>query len=650
MLRGGKMDNAIQKAALIKQEWEKFYMNEEPNAEIVDPAVIRSWKRCREHGVDPEHPQVKKLNDYEFEKIRIKNAKLIECVKSIENELNLSNYFDSVNISLANQDSVLLYKKSSNNTLFITPNEEGSIVSEAVIGTAGISTCLAEEKPIKVFGAEHFCRPFHNIFCYATPIFDLNHKLIGSLCISTPLKNFDKIMNNAIKVWAMYIEAKLQLTDLTTKYEHTISLIQEGILIFDAQFMIQYANTQAIKALGLDHNPTGDRLDDLIVIDSEFRKILDHDDVLFKKRMTLYTAKKNKRINVFISYSKNNYNGYHHLSIIRLNDNVEGSTSAYSAKYTFNEIIRSSQSIKKAVFIAEKASQSDATVLLCGESGTGKEVFAQAIHNASERADKPFVAINCGALPHDLVQSILFGYEPSSFTGASKYGQAGQFEIASGGTLFLDEIGEMPLDIQVSLLRVLQDRKVTRLGGHMPRSVDVRIIAATNRDLRQEVRLGNFREDLFYRLNVVSITLPPLRERMDDFSLLIDFILSQRRLEPAISSSSFSDKAMQLMRAYRWPGNIRQLGNFLERLCIISNNNIVTDEDVCSLLEIQSDIIDTSSDDEGLLRRKIEEYSGNIKRIAQDLGCSRSTLYYKMHKYNIDLHEIRREAASSKLR
>ncbi|HIU16973.1 MAG TPA: sigma-54-dependent Fis family transcriptional regulator, partial [Candidatus Avidesulfovibrio excrementigallinarum] len=287
---------------------------------------------------------------------------------------------------------------------------------------------------------------------------------------------------------------------------------------------------------------------------------------------------------------------------------------------------------------------------LCGESGTGKEVFAQAIHNASERADKPFVAINCGALPHDLVQSILFGYEPSSFTGASKYGQAGQFEIASGGTLFLDEIGEMPLDIQVSLLRVLQDRKVTRLGGHMPRSVDVRIIAATNRDLRQEVRLGNFREDLFYRLNVVSITLPPLRERMDDFSLLIDFILSQRRLEPAISSSSFSDKAMQLMRAYRWPGNIRQLGNFLERLCIISNNNIVTDEDVCSLLEIQSDIIDTSSDDEGLLRRKIEEYSGNIKRIAQDLGCSRSTLYYKMHKYNIDLHEIRREAASSKLR
>ena len=641
------MDSVMRKELLIEKEWENFNKGGRVNTDIVDPVIVRSWIRSRAYGVDSAKPKIKKLSDYEFEKIKIKNAKLIECVQSIEEELTLSNYFESANIALANQDGVMLYKKNANNTLFITPNEEGNLVSEALIGTAGISTCLAEGKPIKIFGAEHYCKPFHNIFCHASPVFDLNKNILGVLCISTPLKNFGKVLNDTIKIWSMYIEAKLQLTDLTTKYEHTVSLIQEGILILDNDYQIQYINNQAMKILNLDRNPTGSKISDIINMDNEVKAIFHREDVFFKKRITLVSTKRNKRINVFISYSKNNYNGYHHLSITKLNESIEVPASDHPAKYTFNDIVCNSQSIRKAVFIAEKAAQSDATVLLCGESGTGKEVFAQAIHNASERADKPFVAINCGALPHELVQSILFGYEPSSFTGASRHGQAGKFEIASGGTLFLDEIGEMPLDIQVSLLRVLQDKKVVRLGGHNPRSVDVRIIAATNKDLRQEVRLGNFREDLFYRLNVVSITLPALRERIDDIPFLIDFILSQRKPESALSSKSFSYKAMQLMRAYRWPGNIRQLGNFIERLCITACGNSVSDEDVLSLLEINPGVLDPASMGEReMLCEKIKEYAGNIKRIAEDIGCSRSTIYYKIHQYNIDVQKMRKDTST----
>lgn len=222
--------------------------------------------------------------------------------------------------------------------------------------------------------------------------------------------------------------------------------------------------------------------------------------------------------------------------------------------------------------MAKLAASSVSTVLLNGESGTGKELFAQAIHNASSRRRGPFIAINCGALPRDLIESELFGYDEGAFTGARKGGQLGKFEFANGGTIFLDEIGDMPLETQVKLLRVLQERQITRLGGHKAIPVDIRVIAATNRNLEQLVEQGNFRSDLFYRLNVMSITIPPLRERAEDTVLLTQNML--RKISKKLNKKivRISTGFFQSIRNYSWPGNVRQLENVLER-CI----NLVDD-------------------------------------------------------------------------
>ena len=214
------------------------------------------------------------------------------------------------------------------------------------------------------------------------------------------------------------------------------------------------------------------------------------------------------------------------------------------------------------------------------ESGTGKELFAQSIHNASSRASRPFVAVNCGALPRNLVESELFGYEDGAFTGASRTGKPGKFELADGGTIFLDELGEMPMDAQVSLLRLLQNGEVTRIGGKSSRTVSVRVIAATNKNLEEAVRQHTFREDLYYRLNVFTLVLPPLRSRMSDIELLAEHFLLKFAGSLGKDVRGFTPGALALLRRYQWPGNIRELENVMERLANIVRHPLVSEEDL----------------------------------------------------------------------
>ncbi len=290
----------------------------------------------------------------------------------------------------------------------------------------------------------------------------------------------------------------------------------------------------------------------------------------------------------------------------------------------------------------------DSTVLIQGETGTGKEVFAQAIHNRSSRRNMPFVAINCGAIPRDLLESELFGYSEGAFTGAKKGGRPGKFEIASGGTVFLDEIGDMPLDMQVKLLRVLQTGVICRIGEHKDIDVKVRIIAATNADLQSEVKKKHFREDLFYRLNVFPIKIPALRDRGKDVILIAREILTKRSLALKNQKTSFTSEAENLLSEYSWPGNVRELENVIERVLNITKETIIDYSTLSQFFSVSAVSANTDmiSGKAGSLLEDVEKNTiisvlksedSNISKSAEILGITRATLYKKINKHKISV-------------
>src|SRR5436305_11420218 len=326
------------------------------------------------------------------------------------------------------------------------------------------------------------------------------------------------------------------------------------------------------------------------------------------------------------------------------------------ARLTFTNVVGESPALKEAIRLAKLASNSNSTVLLHGETGTGKEIFAQSIHNSSARADGPFVAINCAAIPRELINTELFGYEGGAFTGADRQGRPGKFEQAHGGTLFLDEIGDMPLDLQTSLLRAIETRTIVRIGGYRVISVDVRIIVATHKDLREEARRGNFRSDLYYRLHVLTIHIPSLRERASDIPLLVQhFLLRQSRV--LSRTFTIAPEALAGLRQYTWPGNVRELENMLERITYLMPNDTITVNDLpidmqqpldhpVQLEETEPPSTAIASKNGALKEQSVNAEvqaiitalhagDGHAARAAALLGISRTTLSRRMVKYGL---------------
>ena len=311
-----------------------------------------------------------------------------------------------------------------------------------------------------------------------------------------------------------------------------------------------------------------------------------------------------------------------------------------TAKYHFDDILTREDSMRRLIQWAQDCAKSDNTVMIYGESGTGKELFAQSIHNASARRDCPFVAVNCAALTESLLESELFGYEAGSFTGASRGGREGVFELAHGGTLFLDEIGEIPRETQVELLRVLQEKEIRRVGGSRVIPVDVRIIAATNKDLLQETVEGRFREDLYYRLDVLDLKLPPLRERGDDVKILGIHLFRQL---PGGEDPTMQHQFLQLLEEvgpYQWYGNIRELQNFVERANILMRSAGASAVAVSDILRRRTDPApeprqEAESRDRSAIEAALRNHPGSMEDAARSLGCSRQTLWRKMKKYGI---------------
>ena len=356
----------------------------------------------------------------------------------------------------------------------------------------------------------------------------------------------------------------------------------------------------------------------------------------------------------------------------RLTDEVSRLSRKADGRLQFSDLIAKSLVMRQAIKLAQRAAQSNIPILIEGESGVGKEVMARAIQGASDRAGQPFVAVNCGAIPENLVESILFGHEKGAFTGATEK-RLGKFQEANGGTLFLDEVGELPLDIQVKLLRAIQEGEVDAVGGKKPVKVDFRLISATNKNLQTLVTEEKFREDLYYRLNVYPLTLPPLRERQDDISELIDYFVQKFSLEEGRNINGVETSALAMLADYDWPGNVRQLENMIYRAVVLSDRDVLTLHDFPQLVGVTSreeNLTPTSAtlDGEGLHPRPpmaegfspfdvdgqmrtlaevegemielaIRKYDGRMSEVARRLGIGRSTLYRKVRELGLEVRE-----------
>lgn len=438
--------------------------------------------------------------------------------------------------------------------------------------------------------------------------------------------------------------------------------VNTGILVISTEGKLIYTNPQANNMFSLTediiNNPNFDIftiLGDLENTIKNYRNF-NNNDIISKPLKNNYVCE----ILPLICQSKNI--GY--LLLIRDAKKILKTVSSYknsSTRYTFDNIIGKSPQIQVAIEQCKAIADNPSTVLITGESGCGKELFAQSIHNASPRAHGPFIAVNCGAIPKNLIESELFGYEAGAFTGSAKGGAPGKFELANGGTIFLDEIGEMPLDMQVHLLRVLQERKITRIGSKVPIDIDIRVIAATNKDLKEEVNKGTFRSDLYYRLNVIPIKIPPLKDRIGDIPILLDYFLKEKSKKLSKDIPKISQALFKKLITYCWPGNIREFENFVENLVAlngITSYELELEDCNCLTYDNLGNIISTDNDhsknentenldcelvtvtplitlEQQEIKKALELYNGNMTKASKALGISRNALYNKVDRYNI---------------
>ena len=430
--------------------------------------------------------------------------------------------------------------------------------------------------------------------------------------------------------------------------------INEGIVIANNKGEIIYINKAAISIL---------KVDDKSIIGETISKVLPFCKLLSK---TLATGKKYLHHEVY----SEEYNNHYMVSsqpILDENGNLFGGVAVIRDMKTvrqiyqkitgqpstsFNDIIHQSQIMEELILSAQHYASSNSTILIRGETGSGKELFARAIHNASSRRNNIFLAINCTAIPDTLLESELFGYEEGTFTGANKGGKLGLFELACDGTLFLDEIGDISSTLQAKLLRVLQEHTVRRIGGNREIPINVRIISATNRNLEEMVQNGMFRQDLYYRLNVIPLYLPPLRERREDIALLANYLFNSTVADINPNVKSISPEAIKKLESYDYPGNVRELSNIIERAINMARKPVITPNDIIFSIQNQSintnnpnnNIIDfnlnaaVKNTEKRIIREALKEFNSS-RKLGAALGISHTSIIRKMKEYNLHFKE-----------
>ena len=636
--------------------------------------VINSHERCKRYKVELDRIYSRKIiSGHELAKKLEEKRELMVTAELYMNQLynfvKGSNFFSI----LTDEEGCILSVLGDENTLaeaFSLKMVPGAYMDERSIGTNSMGTALAEGKPVQVSGEEHYIREYHRWTCSASPIRNARGEIIG--CID--LTGYSEYVNShtlgMVVAAANAIEKMLDIKRYTeelsmaNKFTETmIDSIETGILTSDLEGNIKTVNRYVADMFG--YQPDEIKLMKMSDLLEDWENV----------KTSVINQQSFTDEDVFVNSRRNkpqfNLSAYPHLDgeqnlrnivfvfrevkkVRKLAKNIMG----HHAIYTFDKIIGEDKNFVRIIDYAKKIADSCSNVLIMGESGTGKELFSQAIHNYSNRRDEPFIALNCGAIPRNLIESELFGYEGGAFTGAKSTGQPGKFEIADGGTIFLDEIGEMPLDMQTRLLRVLEEGAVSRVGSAKEIVVDVRVIAATNKDLNEEVRRGNFRKDLYYRLNVLPIKLLPLRERKADIPLLIHFFMKRISMKLNKKSVNINEATMISFLEYEWPGNVRELENIIEQ---IVNTESIPDSfikaDSYTDAKAEAEVNQNELHLDGALQvmeenlklevvevqhimKVLDLYKGNITLAARALGIGRNTLYRKIENIRMICFEI----------
>lgn len=525
-------------------------------------------------------------------------------------------------------------------------------------GNNAISKSIHNQRPYQITGNEHDSEELQHLTCSAAPIFDANDKVFGSICLTGPKEAIHPHTFGLVIATAKAIENRLHNTtvqqQLFEAQQYAFSIINHlsfGLVAFDGSGEVFWVNDTACRSLNTRRLHLINKT--VAIVYPNWRDIkqqIDKGERILDLEAELNTKNSTEKylLNAYAIMNQRDENIGYVITFRPLSRMLKliNQYAAPQLSFTFEKIIYKSKTMQALVDYAKTVASTPSSVLITGESGTGKEVFAQAIHNASDRRNQGFVAINCGAISSSLIESELFGYEEGAFTGAQKNGRAGKIEIADQGTLFLDEIGEMPLEMQVKLLRVLQEQTITRVGGVKEQKVDIRVIAATNKNLKEEVKAGNFRQDLYYRLNVIPMELLPLRERKMDIPILFHYFLTRKANKLDRPIPKIDNPTMKRIVAHSWPGNVRELENFAEKTVILDGQHIdiffaegekneldapqnILDIDTCEQLPTLEDL------EKEAIEKYMDIFNKNISKTARALGVGRNTLYQKLQRFGL---------------
>ena len=627
-----------------------------------DSPVARSWRRCiNDFRLDPAASQEILVVDPSDLTARLEKQTGLLSIAQLE-MTNLHNQLagSGFGIILTDADGVVLNVVGDpdfTDTASSTGILAGGVWTEKRQGTNGMGTCLIERRPLIVHQDEHFLTRNTVLTCSAAPIFDHTGDLIAVLDASSYSHLAQQHTLVLVNMAAQTIESRVFLCRFKDHYvlrfhsrPEFIGTLGEGELAFAPDGNLLAANRSALFQLGYTNylEVVGKYINEIFNVSLD--AIVERSTRGWVTPIPLNEAKHGNRFFAVLQQPEHAYRPSVAPEMCTPAKRARASNSI--KEMPLNKLQTGDARMARNVRSASRVLGSDIPILIYGETGTGKEIFARAVHNSCEKGDmRPFIAINCASIPESLIESELFGYKPGAFTGASREGRRGKIVEANGGTLFLDEIGDMPLQLQARLLRVLEEREVLPLGSETPVKVDIKLISATHRSLPEMIEKGEFREDLYYRLQGLAVSLPPLRERQDKRALIRHIVASESGDNSA--DVGIEEGALAALEAYAWPGNIRQLRNVLrtamalregsaialrdlpEEIVKSSAKNVARIDDSEDLDTVECPLNSLQSAERVALIQGLERNRWNITNLARQLGLSRNTLYRKMKRLDI---------------
>jgi len=662
----------------VMQAWERFLRGDGQASGLVRQAVDTSWQRCLSGRVDPgqryapppmSESSLQQLQEVNGELMRISAPAMSHAREFLAETGSMMALTDAQGVIVALEGDPRTIERAHSIRL-----ELGALWTELSCGTNAIGTALVTGLPVQIHSAEHYCEGIKRWTCSGTVIrHPFDGEVLGVIDVSGLSESYSRYSLGLAITTAARIESRLTANEMELRYrllEAAIGQLSasgtDGLILFDHRGSAIKANAAAYRWVEENHGQLDlthpSRIEQLDLRRGRVARLTDVEHAWIRAGWLQPVMHRGERVGTFLVLPAPRGGRVREREKPRL----PGQRSE-----PFTELVCCDPALQAVVAQARRLARSHAPILLTGETGVGKEVFAQNIHLASAVDRGTFVALNCGGLSRELLASELFGYAEGAFTGARKGGQSGKIEAAAGGTLFLDEIGEMPLDLQPHLLRVLEQGEIYRLGENTVRKVKFRLIAATHRDLRQEVAAGRFRMDLYYRIAVTSLRIPPLRERRADIVALVMQLTDRVCRENDLPPRHFDEGALRCLEAYAWPGNVRELRNVVENVLLVSSDETIGVEQLPPELTRSADVL--AADPRGVdaeltrlpgpdsvppefatpgihldeaahslevaeqkhIRAAIHATGGNLSAAAKLLGIAKSTMYLKLRKHGL---------------